>query len=59
MLLVIGTSLEVSPVNQLPFQAKGRTVFINKEDCSQHYSFDLTLLGNAREVLEKLSDRLT
>ncbi|MCW3490477.1 SIR2 family NAD-dependent protein deacylase [Dethiobacter alkaliphilus] len=58
LLVVIGTSLEVAPVNQLPLQAKGRTVFINKEDSGVHYNFDLTILGKAKEVMEKLKGQL-
>jgi NAD-dependent deacetylase len=59
LLIVIGTSLEVYPVNQLPFLAKGRTVFINNEERGAQYSFDLTILGKAREVLLALMPLLT
>lgn len=58
LLIVIGTSLEVYPVNQLPLAVKGKTVLINNEDVGQNYSFDLTLLGSAKEILLELDNNL-
>lgn len=53
LVIVIGTSLEVYPVNQLPSMSKGKLVYINREQTSlsAHYSFDLVLEGSAGEVL--------
>ncbi|HHX74927.1 MAG TPA: NAD-dependent deacylase [Firmicutes bacterium] len=53
LLLVIGTSLEVSPVNQLPYLTEGKLVLINNEDRSAGYAFDLVLLGRAGEILRR------
>jgi len=55
LLIVIGTSLEVYPVNQFPKIAKGRTVLINDEDLSFDHIFDLKIIGKAKEVLHELS----
>ncbi|NLJ33466.1 MAG: NAD-dependent deacylase [Firmicutes bacterium] len=58
LLLVIGTSLEVYPVNQLPLWTRGKTVLINNEDRGAGYSFDLKIIGRAGEVLGNLSKAL-
>lgn len=55
LLIVIGTSLKVSPVNQLPMLAPGKVALINNEDISSGYKFDLKIIGKAKEVLEELS----
>ena len=54
LLIVLGTSLEVSPVNQLPLIAGGKTVLINNEDVGRNYDFDMRLIGSAGEILEGL-----
>jgi NAD-dependent deacetylase len=54
LLIVIGTSLEVSPVNQIPRFAKGKTVYINDEIAAKGYHFDLVIQGKAKKVLEQL-----
>ena len=54
VLIVIGTSLEVYPVNQIPRLAKGKTVYINDDVKEKAYGFDLTIEGKAKEVLEDL-----
>ncbi|HHW08216.1 MAG TPA: NAD-dependent deacylase [Clostridia bacterium] len=54
LLLVIGTSLAVAPVNQLPRLARGKTVYLNDDITVQGYDFDLTIEGKAGEVLETL-----
>lgn len=51
LLLVIGTSLEVYPVNQLPRYAGGKVVLINNENVGLDYNFDLRILGSIQEVL--------
>ncbi|MDD4570067.1 MAG: NAD-dependent deacylase [Tepidanaerobacteraceae bacterium] len=54
LLIVIGTSLEVYPVNQFPKIAKSKTVFINNEDISFDHEFDIKLIGKAKEVLKMM-----
>lgn len=58
LLLVIGTSLAVAPVNQLPLLAPGKTVYLNDDTSVQGYPFDLIIQGKAGEVLEGLWHRL-
>ena len=58
LLIVMGTSLEVYPVNQLPLWAKGKTVFINNEDRGAGYPFDLRIIGKAGEILRCLQDNI-
>lgn len=59
VVIVIGTSLEVYPVNQLPSMTKGKTVYINKELSHPHHSFDLVIEGKAKEILQQLDKQLT
>ena len=56
LLIVIGTSLEVSPVNQLPLLTDGKLALINNEDVDIYYDFDIKLIGRAKEILIKLKD---
>ncbi|SKB65790.1 hypothetical protein SAMN06295926_105130 [Lysinibacillus sp. AC-3] len=49
LVLVIGTSLEVFPVNQLPMMTKGKTAYINL-DIAHH-----AVEGKVKEVLQQLS----
>jgi len=58
LLLVIGTSLEVCPVNHLPLLAGGETVLINYEDRGASYPFALRLIGRAGEILTELKEHL-
>ncbi|CAB3394620.1 NAD-dependent deacylase [Kyrpidia spormannii] len=51
LVLVIGTSLEVYPVNQLPALSQGKRVLINLESTDQQALFDEVLIGRAGEVL--------
>ncbi len=53
LVIVIGTSLMVYPVSQLPFRANGRKVYINKE-IPDHNLFDLNLKGMAGEILKEV-----
>lgn len=55
LVIVIGTSLEVYPVSQLPHMTNGKTVYINLESGQSH--FDLTIEGKAGETL-KIIDAL-
>ncbi|RXZ00434.1 SIR2 family NAD-dependent protein deacylase [Fictibacillus sp. S7] len=51
LVLIIGTSLQVYPVNQLPSMAKGKTVLINREPTSMDYLFDLSIYSSAKDTL--------
>lgn len=54
VLIVIGTSLEVYPVNKIPRLARGKTVYINDDIGKRAHKFDLTIEGKAKKVLEDL-----
>ena len=56
LLIVIGTSLEVSPVNQLPLLTRGKLTLINNEDVYAYYDFDIKLIGKAKDILIRLRD---
>jgi len=58
LFIVIGTSLQVSPVNQMPYIARGRTIYINMER-ARGYNFDLEIIGKAGEVLVGLKEVLS
>ncbi|MDI3329054.1 MAG: NAD-dependent deacylase [Alicyclobacillaceae bacterium] len=58
LVLVIGTSLEVYPVSQLPSMAKGKLVFINLEPTAEDGMFDRVIRGKAGEVLAALDGEL-
>lgn len=51
LVIVIGTSLKVYPVSQLPSMTKGKTVYINKEVSDHQSFFDLVIEGSARDTL--------
>jgi len=57
LLIVIGSSLKVSPVNILPSITKGKVAYINDE-IDQNYSFDLIIKGKAKNILLKLNEIL-
>jgi len=59
VLLVIGTSLNVSPVNQLPAMARGKIILINREPVSGHYDFDAVLYGSAGDILAQLDENIS
>ncbi|KOS59861.1 NAD-dependent deacylase [Lysinibacillus agricola] len=54
LVVVIGTSLEVYPVNQLPMMTKGKTVYINLDIAQHEAQFDVTIEGKIKEVLQQL-----
>lgn len=58
VVLVIGTSLEVYPVNQLPKMAKGKLVYINLDQTTDNGEFDLVFEGTAGEILSQLAREL-
>lgn len=55
LVIVIGTSLMVYPVNQLPNITKGKKVYINKE-LNFTNEFDLSLNEKAGELLQVIDD---
>jgi NAD-dependent deacetylase len=57
LVIVIGTSLQVYPANQLPSMTKGRTVYINYEVQGGGSGFDMVIQGKAGEVLAE-TDRI-
>lgn len=59
VLLVIGTSLKVAPVNQLPFQARGARILINAEPTGREELFDVVLFGKAAETLNAIDRWIT
>ncbi len=54
LILVIGTSLNVSPVNSLPFVSMGKKVLINMDSTAFDDRFDLVIKGKSGEVLSML-----
>ncbi len=60
LLLVIGSSLQVSPVNQLPLHMdeEDRRILINQETTHLESIFDLLLTGRAGELLKAIESIL-
>ncbi len=60
LLIVIGTSLEVTPVNQIPqfFKDKGAQVLINKNPTPFNNLFDLFIQGSCGEILHQTDEIL-
>ncbi|MGD7009636.1 NAD-dependent protein deacylase [Metabacillus sp. 84] len=62
LLLVMGTSLEVYPVNQIPkdfrFRGNKRMVFINREPTMMDNLFDLVIHESIGEIARQLSVKL-
>jgi NAD-dependent deacetylase len=56
LLIVIGTSLQVSPVNQLPSIATGKKVLINQEPVNRDDLFDLVMIGKAGDILQQIHE---
>ncbi|MDX9802023.1 MAG: NAD-dependent deacylase [Spirochaetia bacterium] len=55
LVIVIGTSLTVFPVSQLPDIAKGKKVYINKE-IPDNSKFDLNFKETAGELLQRIEN---
>ncbi|GAE25948.1 NAD-dependent protein deacetylase of SIR2 family [Halalkalibacter wakoensis JCM 9140] len=51
LVIVIGTSLQVYPVSQLPTMTHGKTVYINQDVSEHQLFFDLSIEGSAKETL--------
>ncbi len=58
VVLVIGTSLQVYPVNQLPKMTGGKLVYINQEAAGYEKEFDLVIQGSAKEILQQVNSYL-
>ena len=58
VVIVIGTSLEVYPVNQLPKMAKGKLVYINLEVDDSTRGFNAVLKGKVGHILSEMDDQL-
>ncbi len=58
ILLVMGTSLTVSPANQIPYLCKGKKIYVNRERSGQEHLFDLFLEGSCKETLLMLEEEL-
>jgi len=58
LVLVIGTSLQVAPVNQLPFLTRCRRIFINAEETGYEDRFDVFIKGRALDSLVAIQERL-
>lgn len=58
LILVIGTSLNVSPINSLPFVSNGRKVLINMDDTIFDDKFDLIIKGKSGEILNELFPKI-
>src|SRR5699024_10407806 len=56
LVLIIGTSLVVSPVKKFPQLTQGKTVYINNE--TKEDDFDLVFIGRAGEILEDVNKKL-
>jgi len=56
--LVIGTSLQVAPVNQLPFLTRAGRIFINAEETGHEDRFDVFIKGRALDSLAAIQERL-
>ncbi|MGF7031333.1 NAD-dependent deacetylase [Paenibacillus mucilaginosus] len=57
--LVIGTSLQVYPANQLPYMTKGRLILIGAQRTGQEDRFHAFIQGRAAEVLPELHGRVS
>lgn len=58
LVVVIGTSLQVYPVNQLPKMTKGKIAIINLEPTDQDKRFDLAIYSKAGEALMEVEEFL-
>lgn len=61
LVVVIGTSLRVYPVNQLPTMTNGKCIYINlqcEDDVAASYTFDAILTGKAGDILQGIDQAL-
>lgn len=59
LVLVIGTSLQVYPVNQLPALTPGRVAILNAEPTEMDSLFDLVIHGQAGTLLQAIDQVLS
>ncbi|MBB5173650.1 NAD-dependent deacylase [Texcoconibacillus texcoconensis] len=59
LVIVIGTSLQVYPVNQLPLLTNGKTMLINQERVDMQDNFDVAIKRNAKEAILLLDELLS
>lgn len=55
LVIVIGTSLQVYPVNQLPMMSRGKLVYINADVDEEQHAFHKVIVGKAKETLIQLA----
>jgi NAD-dependent deacetylase len=58
LIIVIGTSLTVGPVNRLPFLSPCKRIIINAEKTDFDSEFDIVIRGKAGEILSELNQIL-
>lgn len=58
LVIIIGTSLNVTPFNQLPFYSPGKKVLLNMEPTILDHSLDLLLFGKAGELIQTIDSLL-
>lgn len=56
LVIVIGSSMEVFPANQLAGMSKGRTIYLNDDLSGGALDFDLALEGKAGELLQQINE---
>jgi NAD-dependent deacetylase len=59
LVIVIGTSLQVYPVNQLPSMTSGKIAMINMEPTNQDKQFDLSIYKKAGVALKEVDQLLS
>jgi len=59
LVIVIGTSLQVYPVNQLPYLCQGKKVYINMDVDYHSRNFDMVIKGKAGDTLLDIEKYLT
>lgn len=58
LVIVIGTSLQVYPVAQLPLMTQGRVAILNYEPTAQDDHFELVIHGKAGELLQQINTQI-
>ncbi len=59
VVLVMGTSLQVSPVNQLPFLTTGDLILINKEPTGLEHHFDIVIQDSVVRTLTAIDQLMS
>ena len=55
VVLVMGTSLQVAPANQLPFLTSGTRILINQDSTGWEHQFDIVIQGKVVETLKAIN----